>query len=96
MGPWRTYRAEVLDKYDAKRTFRKPSFGDEKPTRKVESGIALLDNNKVNFIMALHGWTACAAALMAAATIPAGVRDLCDQALAIARKLGLISIIALH
>jgi uncharacterized membrane protein len=42
-----------LDKYDANRSFRKPSFGDEKPTRKVESGIALLDNNEVNFVMAL-------------------------------------------
>lgn len=28
----------------------------------------------------LHGWTACAAAVKAAATIPAGVSDLCDQA----------------
>jgi uncharacterized membrane protein len=46
-------RTDGLDKYDAKRTFRKPSFGDEKPTRKVESGMALLDNNDVNFVMAL-------------------------------------------
>jgi hypothetical protein len=27
-----------------------------------------------------HGWTACATAVNIAATIPAGVRDLCDQA----------------
>jgi len=44
----------VTDKYDAKKKFRKPSFGDEKPSRIVESGtLALLDNNEVNFLMAL-------------------------------------------
>jgi len=43
-----------MDKYDAKRKFRKPSFGDEKPSRIVESGsLSLLDNNEVNFLMAL-------------------------------------------
>ncbi|KUJ15917.1 uncharacterized protein LY89DRAFT_647967 [Mollisia scopiformis] len=42
------------DKYDPKKKFRKPSFGDEKPSRVVESGtLALLDNNEVNFLMAL-------------------------------------------
>jgi hypothetical protein len=48
-------RMKGLDKYDATRTFRRPSFRDEKPTRKVESGIALLDNNEVNFVLALYG-----------------------------------------
>jgi uncharacterized membrane protein len=43
-----------LDKYDAKKKYRKPSFGDEKPSRVVESGsLGLLDNNEVNFLMAL-------------------------------------------
>jgi uncharacterized membrane protein len=39
-------------KSDAKKT-RSPSFGDEKPGRRVESGsLGLLDNNQVNFLMA--------------------------------------------
>lgn len=43
-----------LDKYDSRRKFRTPSFGDEKPSRVVESGsLDLLDNNEVNFLMAL-------------------------------------------
>lgn len=43
-----------MDKYDAKKKFRKPSFGNEKPSRIVESGwLSLLDNNEVNFLMAL-------------------------------------------
>jgi uncharacterized membrane protein len=42
-----------LDKYDPKRKFRQPTFGDEKPSRVVESGLSLLDNNEVNFLMAL-------------------------------------------
>ncbi|KAN0108682.1 Integral membrane protein DUF92 domain containing protein [Hyaloscypha variabilis] len=43
-----------MDKYDAKKKFRKASFGDEKPSRVVESGsLSLLDNNEVNFLMAL-------------------------------------------
>ncbi|KAH6675418.1 integral membrane protein DUF92 [Halenospora varia] len=43
-----------MDKYDARRKFRQPSFGDEKPSRVVESGsLGLLDNNEVNFLMAL-------------------------------------------
>ncbi|TAQ90935.1 hypothetical protein B7494_g706 [Chlorociboria aeruginascens] len=41
------------DKYDAKKKYRKPSFGDSKPSRVVESGLGLLDNNQVNFLMAL-------------------------------------------
>ncbi|KAJ9156069.1 Transmembrane protein 19 [Pleurostoma richardsiae] len=40
-------------KYDPKDKHRKPSFGDEKPSRAVESGWDLLDNNDVNFLMAL-------------------------------------------
>ncbi|TVY38743.1 Transmembrane protein [Lachnellula occidentalis] len=43
-----------IDKYDANKKFRQPSFGDEKPSRVVESGsVGLLDNNEVNFLMAL-------------------------------------------
>ncbi|KAI1500860.1 integral membrane protein DUF92 [Biscogniauxia marginata] len=38
--------------YDPKNKHRKPSFGDAKPTRVTESGIDLLDNNEVNFLMA--------------------------------------------
>jgi hypothetical protein len=40
-------------KYDPKDKHRKPRFGDEKPSRAVESGWDLLDNNDVNFLMAL-------------------------------------------
>jgi uncharacterized membrane protein len=40
-------------KYDARKKSRTPSFGDDKPSRKVESGLAILDNNEVNFVMAL-------------------------------------------
>lgn len=43
-----------LDKYDANKKYRKSSFGDEKPSRVIESGsLNLLDNNEVNFLMAL-------------------------------------------
>lgn len=43
-----------MDKYNAKKKFRQPSFGDEKPSRIVESGaLGILDNNEVNFLMAL-------------------------------------------
>ncbi|KAK4122474.1 hypothetical protein N657DRAFT_575932 [Parathielavia appendiculata] len=41
-----------LDKYDAHNKHRKASFGDEKPSRVVETGWDLLDNNDVNFLMA--------------------------------------------
>ncbi|SPN97743.1 related to transmembrane protein 19 [Cephalotrichum gorgonifer] len=37
----------------AKTKQRRPSFGDGRPTRVVESGWNLLDNNDVNFLMAL-------------------------------------------
>jgi len=46
-------KMDGMDKYDARKKFRKPSFGDEKPSRVVESGLSLLDNNEVNFLMAL-------------------------------------------
>ena len=38
--------------YDPKDKHREPHFGDSKPTRVVESGFDLLDNNEVNFLMA--------------------------------------------
>jgi uncharacterized membrane protein len=40
------------DRYDARDKHRRPSFGDEKPSRVVENGWDLLDNNDVNFLMA--------------------------------------------
>ena len=40
------------DKYDARNKHRRPSFGDERPSRVVENGWDLLDNNDVNFLMA--------------------------------------------
>ncbi|KAB5525762.1 integral membrane protein DUF92-domain-containing protein [Coniochaeta sp. 2T2.1] len=43
-----------LSKYDARNRHRRSSFGDEKASRVVESGLwDLLDNNDVNFLMAL-------------------------------------------
>lgn len=39
-------------KYDPKDRHRKSSFGDQRPTRVVESGWDILDNNDVNFLMA--------------------------------------------
>ncbi|CAG8980269.1 hypothetical protein HYALB_00013466 [Hymenoscyphus albidus] len=42
------------DRYDASKKWREPTFGDEKPSRVVESGLfGILDNNEVNFLMAL-------------------------------------------
>lgn len=41
------------DAYDPKDKHRKPSFGNERPSRVVESGWDLLDNNDVNFLMAV-------------------------------------------
>jgi uncharacterized membrane protein len=41
------------DVYDATNKHRKASFGNEKPSRVVESGWDLLDNNDVNFLMAV-------------------------------------------
>lgn len=43
---------EGVDRSDAKHEQRKASLGDEKPSRVVESGWDLLDNNDVNFLMA--------------------------------------------
>ncbi|KAF2966960.1 hypothetical protein GQX73_g6615 [Xylaria multiplex] len=40
------------DPYNPKNKHRKPSFGDNKPTRVAETGWDLLDNNDVNFLMA--------------------------------------------
>jgi uncharacterized membrane protein len=40
-------------KYDAKNKHRRSSFGDERASRVVESGWDLLDNNDVNFLMAI-------------------------------------------
>ncbi|KAL2159120.1 hypothetical protein VTH06DRAFT_2879 [Thermothelomyces fergusii] len=40
------------DRYDASNKHRRPSFGDERPSRVVENGWDLLDNNDVNFLMA--------------------------------------------
>lgn len=44
--------SEGADKYDAKKKQRKSSFGHEKPSRVVEAGWDILDNNGVNFLMA--------------------------------------------
>ncbi len=41
------------DRYDAHNRHRRPSFGDSRPSRVVENGWNLLDNNDVNFIMAV-------------------------------------------
>ncbi|RSL74335.1 hypothetical protein BHE90_014014 [Fusarium euwallaceae] len=41
------------DVYDPRDKHRKASFGDERPSRVVESGWDLLDNNDVNFLMAV-------------------------------------------
>ncbi|OTA89347.1 hypothetical protein M434DRAFT_14562 [Hypoxylon sp. CO27-5] len=40
------------DPYDPKDKHRSAHFGDHKPTRVAESGLDLLDNNDVNFLMA--------------------------------------------
>lgn len=42
----------AADRYDARNKNRRSSFGDEKPSRAVENGWDLLDNNDVNFLMA--------------------------------------------
>lgn len=44
---------EDEDVYDPRDKHRKSSFGDERPSRIVESGWDLLDNNDVNFLMAV-------------------------------------------
>lgn len=43
---------EGASKYDANDRHRNSSFGDQRPTRVVESGWDILDNNDVNFLMA--------------------------------------------
>ena len=43
---------DAAAKYDPKDKHRRPSFGDERPSRVVENGWDLLDNNDVNFLMA--------------------------------------------
>lgn len=43
---------EKIQKYDPKDKHRKSSFGDNRPSRVVESGWDLLDNNDVNLLMA--------------------------------------------
>ncbi|ROW08160.1 hypothetical protein VPNG_06941 [Cytospora leucostoma] len=43
---------EGAGSYEVKKKQRKASFGDEKPSRVVESGWDVLDNNGVNFLMA--------------------------------------------
>lgn len=45
---------KALDaRYNPENKHRKPSFGDERPSRIVENGFDLLDNNDVNFLMAV-------------------------------------------
>ncbi|KAI4864438.1 integral membrane protein DUF92-domain-containing protein [Hypoxylon rubiginosum] len=44
--------ASTTDPYDPKDKHRSSHFGDLKPTRVAESGLDLLDNNDVNFLMA--------------------------------------------
>jgi uncharacterized membrane protein len=44
--------ATAEDRYNPNNKHRKSSFGDNKPTRVVETGWDLLDNNDVNFLMA--------------------------------------------
>lgn len=43
---------ESLSKYGARHQKNRSSFGDERPSRVVENGWDLLDNNDVNFLMA--------------------------------------------
>lgn len=44
--------AEGEGRYDPKNKHRKSSFGSDRPTRVIESGWNILDNNGVNFLMA--------------------------------------------
>ena len=55
--------ASATDRYAAKNKQRRPSFGDVKPSRVVENGRDLFDNNDVNFLMA---FTMSASAMAAA------------------------------
>lgn len=43
---------EGENRYDPKNKHRKSSFGGDRPTRVIESGWDILDNNGVNFLMA--------------------------------------------
>lgn len=45
--------AQRSKKYDSGDKVRRPSFGDERPTRVVENGADWLDNNDVNFLTTL-------------------------------------------
>lgn len=47
-----THEELAKGKYNAEAKQRKPSFGDGRPSRVVESGWNLLDNNDVNVLMA--------------------------------------------
>ncbi len=42
-----------VNRYDSSKKQRQPSFGDGEPSRTIESGLGILDNNEVNFLMAL-------------------------------------------
>jgi uncharacterized membrane protein len=47
-----THDTKPVNKYDARHKNRRSSFGDEQPSRVVENGWDLLDNNDVNLLMA--------------------------------------------
>jgi uncharacterized membrane protein len=47
-----TRDVQPVNRYDAKNKHRRSSFGDEQPSRVVENGWDLLDNNDVNILMA--------------------------------------------
>lgn len=47
-----THDTQPVNKYDARHKNRRSSFGDEQPSRVVENGWDLLDNNDVNLLMA--------------------------------------------
>lgn len=51
--PAATPGADTAAKYNPMDKHRRSSFGDERPSRIVESGRDLLDNNDVNFLMAV-------------------------------------------
>lgn len=46
-------KSSSADKYSTKNKNRKSSFGDQRPSRVVESGLDWLDNNDINFLMAV-------------------------------------------
>jgi uncharacterized membrane protein len=53
LTPAATPAAGTDTKYNPMDKQRRPSFGDERPSRIIESGRDLLDNNDVNFLMAV-------------------------------------------